>query len=302
MHNYFIKLMSLLAVMTFSLCLSSCSDSDSDQDPGPDPVVQNPNELLAGFWSLKSSKPMMGQWVIDKEGHVNVLQHNHVFVMGGLNIYRDSSNVELTRAFDLNYDPKLQTLTFIEDGQSTEAPISSFEPTKIKYFDTASGDTCIMRKRGDYCDIAPESIAGFLMGAKRFKIHGMRFGEKGKATQYFYIDEVIDNLISEYTYTRGEGNTARIVYHVKYRLNPDKQALVTGKVGNFADATFDVEGTIDLKFLSHLYAGTSDETFYGEMESNVIAKVTNNKKNTTNTSVITGSQFFGLSKLDEEFN
>ena len=91
---------------------------------------------------MKSSKPMMGQWVIDKEGHVNVLQHNHVFVMGGLNIYRDSSNVELTRAFDLNYDPKLQTLTFIEDGQSTEAPISSFEPTKIKYFDTASGDTC----------------------------------------------------------------------------------------------------------------------------------------------------------------
>ena len=93
MHNYFIKLMSLLAVMTFSLCLSSCSDSD--QDPGPDPVVQNPNELLAGSWSLKSSKPMMGQWVIDKEGHVNVLQHNHVFVMGGLDIYRDSSFVEL---------------------------------------------------------------------------------------------------------------------------------------------------------------------------------------------------------------
>ena len=186
--------MSLLAVMALSFCLSSCSDSDSDQDPGPDPVVQNPNELLAGSWS--STTDRMGQWVIDKDGHVNVLQHRHVFVMGGLDIYRDSSFVELTRAFDVNYDPKLQTLTFIEDGQSTEAPISSFEPTKIKYFDTASGDTCIMRKRGDYCDIAPESIAGFLMSAKRFKIHGMRFGEKGKATQYFYIDEVIDNLIS----------------------------------------------------------------------------------------------------------
>ena len=280
MHNYFIKLMSLLAVMTFSLCLSSCSDSDSDQDPGPDPVVQNPNELLAGSWSLKSSKPMMGQWVIDKEGHVNVLQHNHVFVMGGLNIYRDSSNVELTRAFDLNYDPKLQTLTFIEDGQSTEAPISSFEPTKIKYFDAASGDTCIM-------------------SAKRFKIHGMRFGEKGKATQYFYIDEVIDNLISEYTYTRGEGNTARIVYHVKYRLNPDKQALVTGKVGNFTDATFDVEGKLDLKFLCNRNPGTDSETYYGEMDGNVIAKVTNNKKNTTTTSVITGHQFFALSKPED---
>lgn len=295
MHNYFIKLMSLLAVMTFSLCLSSCSDSDSDQDQG----IVNPNELLAGSWSLKSSKPMMGQWVIDKEGHVNVLQHNHVFVMGGLNIYRDSSNVELTRAFDLNYDPKLQTLTFIEDGQSTEAPISSFEPTKIKYFDTASGDTCIMRKRGDYCDIAPESIAGFLMSAKRFKIHGMRFGEKGKATQYFYIDEVIDNLISEYTYTRGEGNTARIVYHVKYRLNPDKQALVTGITGNFTDATFDIEGKLDLKFLCNRNPGTDSETYYGEMDGNVIAKVTNNKKNTTTTSVITGHQFFALSKPED---
>ncbi len=298
MHNYFIKLMSLLAVMTFSLCLSSCSDSDSDQDQG----IVNPNELLAGSWSLKSSKPMMGQWVIDKEGHVNVLQHNHVFVMGGLNIYRDSSNVELTRAFDLNYDPKLQTLTFIQNEQPSECKVCSFEPTNIKYVDAASGDTCTMKKKGEYCDIAPESIAGFLMSAKRFKVHGMRFGSMGRATQYFYIDDVVDNLISEYTYTRGEGNTAQITYHVKYRLNPDKQALVTGKVGNFTDATFDVEGTIDLKFLSHLYAGTSDETFYGEMESNVIAKVTNNKKNTTNTSVITGSQFFGLSKLDEEFN
>ena len=299
MHNYFIKLMSLLAVMTFSLCLSSCSDSDSDQDPGPDPVVQNPNELLAGSWSLKSSKPMMGQWVIDKEGHVNVLQHNHVFVMGGLNIYRDSSNVELTRAFDLNYDPKLQTLTFIEDGQSTEAPISSFEPTKIKYFDTASGDTCIMRKRGDYCDIAPESIAGFLMSAKRFKVHGMRFGSMGRATQYFYIDDVIDNLISEYTYTRGEGNTAQITYHVKYRLNPDKQALVTGITGNFTDATFDIEGKLDLKFLCNRNPGTDSETYYGEMDGNVIAKVTNNKKNTTTTSVITGHQFFALSKPED---
>lgn len=299
MHNYFIKLMSLLAVMTFSLCLSSCSDSDSDQDPGPDPVVQNPNELLAGSWSLKSSKPMMGQWVIDKEGHVNVLQHNHVFVMGGLNIYRDSSNVELTRAFDLNYDPKLQTLTFIEDGQSTEAPISSFEPTKIKYFDAASGDTCIMRKRGDYCDIAPESIAGFLMSAKRFKVHGMRFGSMGRATQYFYIDDVVDNLISEYTYTRGEGNTAQITYHVKYRLNPDKQALVTGITGNFTDATFDIEGKLDLKFLCNRNPGTDSETYYGEMDGNVIAKVTNNKKNTTTTSVITGHQFFALSKPED---
>lgn len=297
MHKYFIKLMSLLAVMALSFCLSSCSDSDSDQDPGPDPVVQNPNELLAGSWS--STTDRMGQWVIDKDGHVNVLQHRHVFVMGGLDIYRDSSFVELTRAFDVNYDPKLQTLTFIQNEQPSECKVCSFEPTNIKYVDAASGDTCTMKKKGEYCDIAPESIAGFLMSAKRFKVHGMRFGSMGRATQYFYIDDVIDNLISEYTYTRGEGNTAQITYHVKYRLNPDKQALVTGITGNFTDATFDIEGKLDLKFLCNRNPGTDSETYYGEMDGNVIAKVTNNKKNTTTTSVITGHQFFALSKPED---
>lgn len=149
----------------------------------------------------------------------------------------------------------------------------------------------------NYCTEAPESIEGYYLCANRFKVHGMAFGINGVARQYFYYDEVIDNLISEYEYKKGEGNKAKLTYHVKYRINPNKVILFTGNTNAGIDITFDLQGELDLTFYCYR---TDTDHYIGEFNGKVISQVTNNRTGAVSNSEITGLKYFALERIEEE--
>lgn len=313
MYKNFFKVMPAMAFFAFALSFCSCSDSDSDSDdtpekpdteqPGgnPDPEPVNHNKIFAGDWSQRGGDTPMGEWVIDENGNIQVLRIRHDVILGSIDISRDSCYVECVRNLTLDYNPDFQTLTFTENGETTQASVVSIEENRIEYKEDESDNTLVLRKNGEYCSEAPESIEGLYMGANRYKVHGLRFYPKGKCTQYFYYDDVVDNLISEYTYTKLEGNKAKIVYHVQYRLNPDKQKYYTGLTNaKFADATFDLNGELDLTFFTHVEASKpSDERYLGEFEGNVHVTLTNHKTGAVTEQDVTGRKYFVMSTAED---
>lgn len=278
-----------------SVAMFSCSDSDDD----PVTLPTNPNAVLAGKWSKVAS--MEGNWVVSPDGDTKVLRIEHLSRMGSNVFYRDSSWVVCTDAFTLDYNPQAQTLTISTDTTAKQMNIVSMEENRIVYADPATEDTIKLKKSGEFCSLAPESIDGFYMSAHRFKLHGMMFGTKGYARQFFYYDEVVDELISDYTYTPGEGNKGHLSYHVSYRINPTKlSAFLDKKVTT--DVTFDIKGELDLEFLAH-DAGSqnSDEVYMGIMDGKVESTSVNNVKGTVSSAVVTGRRYFALTKATEDF-
>lgn len=302
MDKKFLKLMQMFVLMFIAVMFFSCSDSEnSDVEPLPEPVPENYNKIFAGQWTNRGTRD--GQWVIDENGNVRVLRINHVFVSSSVDITRDSSFVSFDRAFTLDYKPDTQSVTFTEQdsaGTVTLADMLSVEPNLITFAYPATADTCQLKKNGEFCSVAPESISGFYMSAQRYKVHGLLFGPQGIARQFFYYDDVIDYDIADYVYTRGEGNKAHVSYHVKYRLNPEK-VKIFAEVDNFkSDVTFDLVGELDLTFLTYVEGSkTSSECYMGEMDGKVTATVTNNVKNTTTVSEVVGRKYFALTR-DEE--
>lgn len=299
-------MLQVMAWMAVTPIFFSCSDPEDSQAPqGPeidDPQTpqepENPNKVLAGQWSLGRQKE--GQWVVDENGKGVALRMNHVFVFSSVDIYRDSSFVEHIKDFNLDYHPTQQTLTISIGDSVAETDIISIEPERITYAFPSTQDTVKMKKVGEYCLEAPDNIQGLYMSAQRFKMHGIYFGSNNEAVEYFYYPEVVDNIISEYEYSKGEGNKAHLSYHVRYRLNPDKVREETG-VANYSDVTFDLTGELDLTFLSHVEGSqTNSEYYFGEMEGAVTAVVTNNKTLKETTTVVDGRRYFGLSSADDE--
>ena len=276
--------MSLMAVMLFTVSLFSCSDSDEPKEP------ENPNKVFKGEWT--SSIPMSGFWIIDENGQAKTLQVNHVMVMTNPQLTRDSSFVSLDREFKLDYNPENQLISMLENGVTSQYNVKSIEPTKIVM--ESGDDVLIMKKKGEIADVAPESIDGFYISASRFKYHGICFLPNNKALQFFYLDEITDKHISEYTYTKGEGTKAHLSYHVKFFLNPEKQKLVAGKAKY--NATIELTGELDLNFFSH-YVDGEDERYFGEMEGSVHMYVVNYNGKTSE-GTVTGKRYFALSKME----
>lgn len=287
--------MFLRACLCVSLPVAMFSCSDSDDDPVTIPT--NPNAVLAGKWSKVAS--MEGNWVVSPDGDTKVLRIEHFFLVGSNVFYRDSSWVVCEDAFTLDYNPQAQTLTISTDTTAKQMDIVSMEENRIVYADPTTEDTIKLKKTGEFCSVAPDSIDGFYMSAHRFKLHGMMFGLKGYARQFFYYDEVVDELISDYTYTPGEGNKGHLSYHVKYRINPMKLSAFLGKKVT-TDVTFDIKGELDLEFLAH-EAGSkySDEVYLGVMDGKVESTSVNNVKGTVNSAVVTGRRYFALTKAEE---
>lgn len=177
----------------------------------------------------------------------------------------------------------------------------SLEDKRITFEYPATRDTVVMKKIGEYCTTAPADIEDFYMSANRFKLHGMLFRSNQRALEFFYYFDVVDNDISEYTYTPGEGNSAHLSYHVKYRLNPEKVRIVTGIKNYKTDVTFDITGELDLTFLTHEEGGKNkSECYIGEMEGEVTGVVTNNLTGKESTNTVTGKRLFALTKVDED--
>lgn len=324
--NSWMQVLAWIAVST--LCFN-CSESDpvtddpdttEEQTPGTpggetpeekpstpgedEPVVpeppKGPNAVLAGQWSKRAT---MGLWVIDPEGNVKVLNKNYVFPVGLIVYNRDSSYVELLEAYKFDYNPDARTMTIADasTGTTAEAKDVLVEENRFTYVDAATEETGVFRRMGDYCSVAPASIEGLYMSALRYKAHGMRYAANGKAYQYFFYDEVVDNLISSYTYKRGVGNKAHLAYHVKYRLNPQKTIDFTGEVRNYSDVTFDIQGELDLDFYTHVVDEKSGEEYYlGEMDGQATITTLNNKTNVASMSVITGRKYFSLTSVPKE--
>lgn len=293
MRNIYSMFLRACLCMSLPVALFSCSDSDEH----PFPLPENPNAVLAGQWGKVAS--MEGNWVVSPDGETKVLRVEHFIRLGSSVYYRDSSWVVCEDAFSLDYNPQAQTLTLSTDTTAKQMDIVSMDESTIVYADPAAEDTITLKKRGNFCSAAPDSIVGFYMSAHRFKAHGMMYGPKGYARQYFYLDEVVDELISEYTYTPGEGNKGHISYHVKYRINPMKLSAYLGKKVT-TDVTFDIRGELDLEFLVHSEASKySDEVYMGVMDGKVESTITNNVKGTTSSNVIDGRKYFALTKEEE---
>lgn len=284
MFNRLLTSVAVMATMLFTVSLFSCSDSDDQKEP------ENPNKVFKGEWT--SSIPMSGFWLIDENGQTKALQVNHVMVMTNPQLTRDSSYVSLKREFKLDYNPESQLISMLEEGVTSQYKVTSMEPTKIVM--ESGSDVVTMKKKGEIADVAPESIDGFYISATKFKYHGIRFLPNNKAIQYFYLDEITDKLISEYTYTKGEGTKAHLSYHIKFFLNPEKQKLVAGKAKY--NATIELTGELDLNFLSHSSEGDS-EHYFGEMEGSVHMYVVNYNGNTSE-GTVTGKRYFALTKAD----
>ena len=287
--------MFLRACLCVSLPVAMFSCSDSDDDPVTIPT--NPNAVLAGKWSKVAA--MEGSWVVSPDGDTKVLRIEHYILMGSNVYYRDSSWVVCKDAFTLDYNPQAQTLTISTDTTAKQMDIVSMEENRIVYADPTTEDTIKLKKTGEFCSVAPDSIDGFYMSAHRFKMHGMMFGLKGHARQFFYYDEVVDELISDYTYTPGEGNKGHLSYHVKNRINPTKLSAFLGKQVT-TDVTFDIKGELDLEFLAH-EAGSkySNEVYLGVMDGKVESTSVNNVKGTVSSAVVTGRRYFALTKAEE---
>ena len=253
-----------LAILAFTLLTFSCNDPESDieqpiidpveedteqpvidpdeedtEQPVIDPVEEDLGKSLAGEW--KSNVDQMGRWVIDEDGHVQVLSVHVDMVLGGIDNHRDSTIVKASRVFDLDFNPTDSTVTITEDGVSRETKVIKNVPDTVHLKDFATEDTIKLVRKGEFCSESPESLEGLYLFASRYKVHGIKFAPEGVAMQYFYYDEVTDEEISEYTYTPGEGNKANLRYHVKYRLNPEKLSAFTGK-NVITDITLDVIG------------------------------------------------------------
>ena len=284
MFNRLLTSMSVMAVMLFTVSFFSCSDSDEPKEP------ENPNKVFKGEWG--SSIPMSGFWLIDENGNAKTLQFNHVMVMTNPQLTRDSSYISLDREFKLDYNPETQLISMLENGVTSQYTVKSMEPTQIVMENGA--DAMIMKKKGEMLDVAPETIDGFYVSASRFKYHGIRFLPNNKALQYFYLDEITDKLVSEYTYTKGEGTKAHLSYHVKFFLNPEKQKLVAGKAKD--NATVELTGELDLNFLSHTING-NDDHYFGEMEGSVHMYVVNYNGKTSE-GTVSGKRYFALSKAE----
>lgn len=94
---------------------------------------------------------------------------------------------------------------------------------------------------------------------------------------------------------------AHISYDISYRLNPEKQQEeLGGSLSNYPDVTFELRGELDLTFLSHSVS-RYDEKYLGEMDSNVVAILTNHKTGKKSTSKIGGRRYFGMSTVDDDY-
>ena len=289
-----------LAILAFTLLTFSCNDPESDiEQPVIDPVEEDHGKLLAGEW--KSNVDKMGMWVIDEDGHVQVLSVNVDIVLGGIDNHRDSTIVKASRVFDLDFNPTDSTVTITEDGVSRETKVIKNVPDTVHLKDFATEDTIKLVRKGEFCSESPESLEGLYLFASRYKVHGIKFAPEGVAMQYFYYDEMVDPIVSRYEYTRLEGNKAHISYDISYRLNSEKQQEeLGGSLSKYPDATFELRGELDLTFLSHSVS-KYDERYFGEMEGNVVAILTNNKTGKKTTSKIGGRRYFGMSSVDDDY-
>lgn len=314
MFKNFFKVMPAVAFLAIAFSFCSCSDTDSDietpekpdtenPEPEPEPEPENYNKVFAGEWSLIGSDDPTWEWIIDDNGMVRALRVSYVMngASGSKKIWADSSFVECDKMFTLDYNPDFQTVTFTENENTRQASVLSVADDKIEFKEEESANTLILLKNGSWCGGAPESIEGFHLSANRYKAHGLRFYPNGVCTQNFYYDDVVDNLISEYTYTKGEGNKAKIVYHIQFRLNPDKQKIFTGvTTAKFSDITFDVKGELDMTFFTRMEGGkNADERYLGEFEGNVHTTVTNNNTGKVTEQDITGHKYFALTAVNE---
>lgn len=298
MTNKILRFVQLFACVVLTAVAVSCGD-DEEQAPIIDPIEKNPNAVFAGQW-ITNDFMKDGIWIIDPNGQAKSVFKRVVWNMGSLDIYRDSSFVELNNEFSMNLNPKTGALDITQGDSVTTAQMVSLEDNRITFEYPTTRDTVVMKKKGEYCTTAPANIEDFYMSANRFKMHGMLFRSNQRALEFFYIFDVVDNLISEYTYTPGEDNKAHLSYHVKYRLNPEKVRLVTGNSNYKTDVTFDITGELDLTFLTHEEEGkNTDECYIGEMEGEVTGVSINNRTGKESSSTVTGKRLFALTKIDE---
>lgn len=295
MNNKLFRIAQLCACIMLTAVTVGCDDDDVN-----DPVEKYPNAVFAGQWTTNNFLKD-GIWIIDPNGQAKSVFKRVVWPMSSLDIYRDSSFVELDHEFSMNLAPGTGALNIIQGDSVANAQMVSLEDNRITFEYPATRDTVVMKKKGEYCTTAPADIKDFYMSANRFKLHGMLFRSNQRALEFFYIFDVVDNLISEYTYTPGEGNKAHLSYHVKYRLNPEKVRLVTGNSNYKTDITFDITGELDLTFLTHEEEGkNTDECYIGEMEGEVTGVITNNLTGKESSTTVTGKRLFALTKVDED--
>lgn len=294
MYNKLIRIAQLFAFIMLTAVTVGCDKNIDD-----DPVEEYPNAVFAGQWTTNNFMKD-GIWIIDPNGQAKSVFKRVVMVISGPDIHRDSSFVELKHEFSMNLTPGTGVLNIIQGNSVANAQMVSLEDNRIIFAYPATRDTVVMKKKGEYCTTAPANINDFYMSANRFKLHGMLFRPNQKAFEFFYYFEVVDNLISEYTYTPRGGNSAHLSYHVKYRLNPEKVRLVTGNNNYKTDATFDITGELDLTFLTHEKEGkNTPECYIGEMEGEVTGVVTNNITGKKSSATVTGKRLFALTKVDE---
>ena len=294
MNNKFFRIAPLCACIMLTVLTVGCDDEDV-KDPG-----ENPNAVFAGQWTTNNFLKD-GIWIIDHNGQAKSVFKRVNWSMSSPDIHRDSSYVELDHEFSMNLTPGTGALNIIQGDLVANAQIVSLEDKRITFEYPATGETVVMKKNGEYCTTAPADITDFYMSANRFKLHGMLFRSNQRALQFFYYFEVVDDEISEYTYTPGEGNSAHLSYHVKYRINPEKVRIETGVKNYKTDVTFDITGELDLTFLTHEEEGkNTSECYIGEMDGEVTGVVTNNVTGKKTTNIVTGKRLFSLTKVDED--
>lgn len=291
------KLFSLFkatALVAIACVFVNCSSND---DPNPDPEEPqqpaNPNAALAGLWS---EFMMPGYWIISPQGEATLLQINVISVSSKYKLGIDSTLVECAGQMKLDYNPDKKTIKVTANGVEKEASVEAIEANKIQYKLPDAGDLVKLSREGNYISEAPRSIEGFHMCALRYKVHGILYGSLGEAQQHFYRSEIVDNIISSYTYTKEEGNKAHISYHVKYHLNNDKQRVFFNAPNvNFTDATFELKGELDLTFFAYLPATDyNTATYFGEFDGNVEYEVTNHRTEKVTKQTVTGKKYFAL--------
>lgn len=299
------KLLSLLnatALVALACLFMNCSSNDDPTlEPNPDepkpeepqPEPSNPNSALAGLWSEFMTP---GYWVISPKGEATKLQINVISISSKYKLGIDSTLVDCVGQMNLDYNPDNKKLKVTTDGVAQVASVVALDTDKINYQLPDAEDLVKLSREGDFITEAPRSIEGFYMCAHRYKVHGLLFGTLGEAQQHFYRSEIVDNIISSYTYTKGEGNKAHISYHVKYRLNADKQKVFFNAPNvNFTDATFELKGELDLNFFAYLPATKyNTATYFGEFDGNVVYEFTNNRTEKLTTQIVTGKKYFAL--------